>query len=99
MENIHLRFKEVRQNQGLTQAEIADKLGMKQSAWARLENGGVPDPRSSTISDICRTFDIDANWLLGLNIDVQKKITVYDLLGDKPILTAKPLNGQKKNTG
>lgn len=71
MENIHLRFKEVRQTFGLTQAEIAERLGMKQPAWARLENGGVPDPRSSTIVDICKTFNIDANWLLGLNIDNQ----------------------------
>lgn len=71
MKNIHLRFKEVRQNNGLTQAEMAEKLGMKQPAWARLENGGVPDPRSSTIVDICTTFNVDANWLLGLNIDNQ----------------------------
>ena len=37
MENIHLRFKEIRLKQGLTQTEMATKLGMKQPAWARLE--------------------------------------------------------------
>lgn len=73
MENIHLRFREIRLANGLTQTEMADKLGMKQPAWARLENGGVPDPRSSTIFDICKTFNISADWLLGLKIDNQEK--------------------------
>ena len=73
MENIHLRFKEVRLMHGLTQAEMANKLGMKQPAWARLENGGVPDPRSSTIADICKAFNVDANWLLGLKIKNQEE--------------------------
>lgn len=77
MENIHLRFKEVRQNNGLTQAEMADKLGMKQPAWARLENGGVPDPRISTIIDICKTFNVDANWLLGVNEKEDSWVTAY----------------------
>ena len=66
MENIHLRFREIRQIHGLTQAEMAAKLGMKQPAWARLENGGVPDPRSSTIYALCKQFKVDANWLLGI---------------------------------
>ena len=57
---------------GLTQTEMADKLGMKQPAWARLENGGVPDPRSSTIVELCKQFSVDANWLLGLKHNFQK---------------------------
>ena len=83
MENIHLRFKEIRLKQGLTQAEMATKLGMKQPAWARLENGGVPDPRSSTIVDLCETFKVDANWLLGLNVE-SEPLTINDLLKEKP---------------
>lgn len=66
MENIHLRIREVRLINGLTQAEMASKLGMKQPALARLENGGVADPRSSTIVAICKNFHVDANWLLGI---------------------------------
>lgn len=96
MENIHLRFKEVRQKHGLTQAEMAEKLGMKQPAWARLENGGVPDPRSSTIIDICKTFNVDANWILGLNVDIQKPSDVYELIGDKHVLVASPVVEEKK---
>lgn len=96
MENIHLRFKEIRLKHGLTQTEMAEKLGMKQPAWARLENGGVPDPRSSTIIDICNTFNVDANWLLGLNVNTQKPLGVYDLIGDRPVLVASPVIEKKK---
>ena len=95
MENIHLRFKEIRLRQGLTQAEMATKLGMKQPAWARLENGGVPDPRSSTIVDLCKTFKVDANWLLGLGTEVNV-LNVYDVIKEKPVLTVNAIKGAQK---
>lgn len=95
MENIHLRFKELRLKQGLTQAEMATKLGMKQPAWARLENGGVPDPRSSTIVDLCKTFKVDANWLLGLNTEVEVK-NVYHVIKEKPVLTVTAANIRRR---
>lgn len=66
MENAQMRFKELRQRLGLTQGEIADKLGMHQTAWGRFETGKVPDPRATTIIHICKTLDISADWLLGL---------------------------------
>ena len=66
MQIIPIRFKELRTQLGLTQVEIASKLGMTQSAWARFETGGVPDPRCSTIVLICNTFNISADWLMGL---------------------------------
>ena len=95
MENIHLRFKEIRLKQGLTQTEMATKLGMKQPAWARLENGGVPDPRSSTIVDLCKTFKVDANWLLGLSTEVNV-LNVYDVIKEKPVLSVREVTGIKK---
>lgn len=66
MENAHNRFKALRISLGLSQAEMAEKLGMHQTAWGRFETGKVPDPRTSTIIHICKTFDISADWLLGL---------------------------------
>ena len=67
MEFIQMRFKELRLALGLSQAEIAEKLGMHQTAWGRFETGKVPDPRVSTIYHICRTFDITSDWLIGLS--------------------------------
>lgn len=66
MENARIRFKELRQLLGMTQVEIADKLGMPQTAWSRLEIGKVPDPRASTIILVCKTFNVSADWLMGL---------------------------------
>lgn len=67
MQIVPVRFKELRTSLGLTQTEMAMKLGMTQPAWARFEAKGVPDPRCSTIVLICKTFDISADWLLGLS--------------------------------
>lgn len=66
MEFIQVKFKELRSDLNLTQAEIASKLGMPQQSWARFETGKVPDPRCSTIAHICKTFNVSADWLLGL---------------------------------
>lgn len=60
------RFKELRHILGLSQAEMAEKLNMHQTAWGRFETGRVPDPRASTIILICKTFNVSADWLLGL---------------------------------
>lgn len=66
MEFTQIRFKELRTKLGLTQVEIAAKLGIPQTAWSRLEIGKVADPRASTIVHVCTTFGVSADWLLGL---------------------------------
>ena len=32
----------------------------------KLEYGTTPDPRASTIAHICKTLNVSADWLLGL---------------------------------
>ncbi len=66
MKNSQMRFKELRVRLGLTQGEMAERLGMHQTAWGRFETGKVPDPRATTIIHICETFQVSADWLLGL---------------------------------
>lgn len=67
MQFVNIRYKELRKRLGLTQEQIAQKLGITQSAWARMENGGVPDIRVSTLFHICKTLNVSADWLLGLS--------------------------------
>lgn len=67
MEFIQIRFKELRLKLGLSQPQMAEKLGMVTAAWQKLEYGKTPDPRVSTIAHICKTLNVDANWLLGLD--------------------------------
>lgn len=66
MENVQIRFKELRLNLGLSQPQIAERLGMVTATWQKLEYGKTTDPRASTIAHICKTFNVSADWLLGL---------------------------------
>lgn len=65
MQNYGNRIREARKAKGLTQAEAAEKLGLIQQAWQRME-GGKLDLRMSTICSVCKLLDISADWLLGL---------------------------------
>lgn len=65
MQNYGIRLKEARKAKGLTQAEAAEMTGILQQAWQRLERG-TPDPKMSTIFNICKTLNISADWLIGL---------------------------------
>lgn len=52
----------VRKESKLNQTEFADKLGLTKNFISLLENGNrIPSDR--TISDICRIFDIQEDWL------------------------------------
>lgn len=67
MDFAQIRFKELRTRLGLTQTEIAAKLGMNQVTWQKLESRTTPDPRASTIVHICKTLGVSSDWLLGLD--------------------------------
>ncbi len=56
------RLKELRKFLGLTQQEMADKIGVKRNTIATYESGKV-DPSSRTIADICEKFDVREEWL------------------------------------
>lgn len=59
---MHSRIKMIRQNEGLTQSQFADKIGLSRNYVAMIEIG-QRDPSDRTISDICRIFDIQEDWL------------------------------------
>lgn len=56
------RIKEVRKAQKITQQAFADAIGLKRNTIANYEIGNV-DPSDRTISDICREFDVNEEWL------------------------------------
>lgn len=63
-EYFSLRLREVRK--GLTQAQAAESIGISQQGWARYESGKVL-PGAEVIHQICSSFDVSADWLLGLS--------------------------------
>lgn len=66
MENRELKLKEAREKLGMTQTELATKLGMVQQTYQKIESGKADNIRITTLKHICKTLDISADWLLGL---------------------------------
>ena len=56
------RIKQVRQSEGLTQAEFAEKIGLSRNYIAMIEIG-QREPSDRTIKDICRIFGVNEVWL------------------------------------
>lgn len=56
------RIKQIRTEAGLTQAQFAEKIGLSRNYVAMIEIG-QREPSDRTISDICRIFGINEDWL------------------------------------
>ena len=56
------RIKQVRQMCNMTQLQFAEKISLSRNYVAMIEIG-QRDPSDRTISDICREFGVDRNWL------------------------------------
>lgn len=56
------RIKKIRQTEGMTQAEFADKINLSRNYVAMMEIG-QREPSDRTIADICRVFGVDEVWL------------------------------------
>ena len=59
---MNTRIKKIRQDNNLTQAQFADKIGLSRNFVAMIEID-QREPSDRTISDICRIFDINEDWL------------------------------------
>lgn len=56
------RIREVRKNQGLTQAEFGAQIGIKGNTVTGYENG-TRRPSDAIINSICLVFGVDQTWL------------------------------------
>lgn len=56
-ENIGKNIKELRKNKGLTQADLAEILGVNKSAVQRYESGVIVNLKIETIRKLCDIFD------------------------------------------
>ncbi len=61
-----LRLRKLRKGLFLSQAEIAQRLGISQQSWQRYEAGSVY-PGVVWLHQICEKFQISADWLLGFS--------------------------------
>lgn len=74
MDTLNKKIKDFRKSQGWTQEYIANRIGISQPAYQKIEAGDSGSMRVSTLRKICTEFNMSADELLGLK---------------KPILTTK----------
>lgn len=58
------RLKELRLQSGMTQAQIADKLHIRQQSYARYEYG-TGEPNMQTLYEISEIFGVSIDYLFG----------------------------------
>lgn len=81
MGNFSKIFKQIREQSGLTQQQLANKLGISRSAVGMYEKG-EREPNIETLELIAKTFNVDMNYLLGINIAASDSNTSYYLNDD-----------------
>ncbi len=57
------RIKKLRKNLNMTQAEFSSRIELSRNFIAQIETG-AKFPSDRTISDICREFNVNKEWLL-----------------------------------
>lgn len=67
MDTLNKRIKAIRKARGLTQMQMASKLGITQSGYQQIETGNSDSMRVSTLRNLCIEFGLSADDLLGLN--------------------------------
>ena len=76
-------IKKARLDAGLTQIEVAEKLGVAQAQYARWENGGR-NPTDETVKKLAEIFGVTFDKLQGRNdglddiVDLLRKVELTD---------------------
>ena len=76
-------IKKARLDAGLTQIEVAEKLGVAQAQYARWENGGR-NPKDETVKKLAEIFGVTFDNLQGRNdglddiVDLLRKVELTD---------------------
>lgn len=76
-------IKKARLDAGLTQIEVAEKLGVAQAQYARWENGGR-NPKDETVKKLAEIFGVTFDKLQGRNdglddiVDLLRKVKLTD---------------------
>lgn len=65
------RIKKRRLELGLTQEELAQKLGLKKSAIAKYESGRVENIKRSVLMKMSSILDCSPAWLLGMSVPME----------------------------
>jgi transcriptional regulator with XRE-family HTH domain len=64
-ETVGERIRKARVKYGMSQAELARRVGLSFNAMNRIERGDTPDPRASRIRAIADVLHVSTDYLLG----------------------------------
>ena len=73
MDKINNKIKRYRKANGWTQEYMANRIGISQPAYQKIETGDSDSMRVTTLRKICAEFKLNPAWLLGLsdNMDLE----------------------------
>lgn len=76
METTGSRIRDARKALGMTQAELAEKIGVKYSAIHKYETGLVVNLKRETISALANALDVSPAWLMCM--DDTEKVAIQE---------------------
>lgn len=71
------RVKELREEKGWRQSDLAGMLGVRQQAVSKYENGSI-DLDTDTIRRLCEIFGVTADYLLGFSVQRAARLPEED---------------------
>lgn len=80
------RIRELREQRGLTQAELAKLLGCAQTTVANWENQACRAPGKKTIAQVAQIFSVTVDYLLGVEKFENTTIPCYGEVSSKGFL-------------
>lgn len=72
-ETLGARIRRARTRYGMSQAELARRVGISIQGMNLIEAGKTPDPAASRVREIARVLRVSADYLLGLKDDIDKE--------------------------
>jgi transcriptional regulator with XRE-family HTH domain len=69
METLGQRIRATRIEYGMSQAELARRIGISSTALYQIETGKTPDPQVSRIKNIADVLGVSTDYLLGRDED------------------------------
>lgn len=65
MENVHIRLKKIKDERGLSTAEISRMLDIHPPTWCKYESGRSK-MSIETLYKFCKVLDVSSDYVLGL---------------------------------
>ncbi len=94
---IYKRIKDIREDNDLTQNDIANKLNVNRSTYANWENGDKLIPLEK-LDEISVLFNVPFSYLLDMEISYSKKITIKKMNYKKMLDKINNIKKTKKQT-